>query len=70
MSCWRRGPARAGRLHLALVGDESGDVDEADDIRRIARFGDDHAAIAVADQKGRALLQVQHAFGRCDVVGE
>lgn len=42
---------------LALVGDESSDVDEADDIRRIARFGDYHPGIAVADQKGRARLQ-------------
>ena len=49
---------------LALVGDESGDVDEADDIRRIARFGDDHPAIAVADQKGRTLLQIQQPFCR------
>ena len=55
---------------LALVGDESGDVDEADDIWRIARFGDDHPAIAVADQKGWALLQIQHPFGRRDVVGK
>ena len=55
---------------LALVGDESGDVDEADDIGRIARFGDDHPAIAVADQKDGALLQIQHPFGRRDVVGE
>lgn len=55
---------------LALVGDESGDVNEADDIRRIARFGDDHSAITVANQKGWALLQIQHAFGRRDVIGE
>ena len=53
-----------------LVGDEGGDVDEADDIRRIARFGDDHPAVAVADQKGGALLQIEHPFGRRDVVGK
>ena len=34
------------------------------------RFGDDHPAIAVADQNGGALLQIQHAFGCRDVVGE
>jgi hypothetical protein len=55
---------------LTLVGDERGDVDEAGDIRRIARFGDYHPAIAVADQKGGTLLQIQHPFGRRDVVGE
>jgi len=55
---------------LALVGDEGGDIDEPGDIRRIARFGDDHPAIAVTDQNGGALLQIQHPSGRRDVVGK
>src|SRR3974377_1448916 len=55
---------------LALVGDEGGDVDKAGDIRRIARFGDDHPAIAGTDHNGGALLQIQHPFGRRDVVGK
>jgi hypothetical protein len=38
--CWRGGLREQVQCTLALVGDESGDVDGAGDIRRIARFGD------------------------------
>jgi len=62
--------AQEGDGALALVGDEGGDIDEADDVRRIARLGDHDAAIAVADQDRRALLQLQHPLGRRHVVGE
>jgi hypothetical protein len=55
-------------VHSRPYRGETGDVDEAGNIRRIARLGDDHPTIAVADQEGRALLQIQHAFGRRDAV--
>ena len=47
-----------------------GDVDQADDVGMNAGLGDDRAAIAVADQKRRAILQVENALRRRDIVGE
>ena len=68
---------RAGRRvrdqrvdRLALVRSERRDVDERRHLRMVARFGDDDAAVRVADQNHRSALGVDGALGDGDVVGE
>ena len=46
-------------LVLADVGGVRGDIDQARDVGMNPGLGDDRAAIAVADEQGRAVLQVE-----------
>src|SRR6516165_3213152 len=55
---------------FAHVGLKRGDVDQAHDVRVVARPGDDDAAIAVSDENRRPVLLVQHAIGSGDIVLE
>ena len=53
---------------LAVVGYQCVDVDETGDLRVVARFGDDHAAVGVADEEDGTVHQCDGAVGSCDVV--
>ncbi len=55
---------------LALVGGERGDVGECRDILVVARFGDDDAAVGVADQDGGTIQAIEDPVGRGDVSGQ
>jgi hypothetical protein len=57
------------RRGFARIGRQGGDVDEAGDLGVDARFGDDGAAPAVADENGGTILTVQRPLRRRDVVG-
>jgi hypothetical protein len=52
------------------VGHVRGDVDEGSDVRVIAGFGDDGAAVTVGDENGGAVLEREDAAGGGDVVRE
>jgi hypothetical protein len=55
---------------LALVGREGRDVDEAGDLRVVARLRDDRAAGGVPGEDRLAILLGEHELRRRDVVGE
>lgn len=52
---------------LALVRLEGGDVDHSFDLPVMAGFADHHAALAVPDEQGRSVLQVQNTVRSLDV---
>ena len=54
---------------LAHIGRKSCDINEAGDFRVVSGFGNDRAAVGMADQKYRSVLRVYDAVCRCHVIG-
>jgi hypothetical protein len=55
---------------FAGIGCECRDVDQADDVRVIARFSDDRTAIRMTDEQHRPVLLRDHLSRPLDVIGE
>src|SRR2546425_5420268 len=55
---------------LALVGGKGCDIHKPRDLWIVAGFGDHRSSVGVADEKHRAVLRVNNAFGCGDIAGQ